>query len=213
VGDALSLPAAPIGELVVVDDGLRVVCHLCGESFASLPGHIGPRHGWTADQYREQFGLSRSASLSAPLTRARRREVGLARWAADLRVRNGLAVGQAMARSGELLKLSHAAQPRGTARVQTRRQARELTEGVRRTTAAAANRRLAERLAALGWDNDLNGYLHHRYVVDQIGVLVLARELGVGNVRIKRMLDEAEVPRRRPGGAGPARARWGRSSS
>ncbi|MDP9390428.1 MAG: hypothetical protein M3P89_03375 [Actinomycetota bacterium] len=39
-------------------------------------------------------------------------------------------------------------------------------------------------------------------------MLALARELGIGNGRIKRGLDAAGVVGRRPGGAETARARW-----
>ncbi len=112
---------APLGELVVVDDGQRVVCHLCGRALAWLGAPHLRAHGWTAMGYREAFGLRRSASLCAPAVAEHRRQLGLQRYAANPRLRDGLAVGQAMARSGELLELSHAAQPAGSARTETRR--------------------------------------------------------------------------------------------
>jgi hypothetical protein len=65
-----------------------------------------------------------------------------------------------------------------------------------------------DHLAALGFADDLGGYLRDAYERRRLPVLVLARELGVGNARIQRELDAAGVVRRRPGGAGPARARW-----
>ena len=39
-------------------------------------------------------------------------------------------------------------------------------------------------------------------------MLPIARDLGIGNRKIKEALDAAGVVRRRPGGAEPARARW-----
>jgi predicted transcriptional regulator len=87
---------APVGELLIVDAGERVVCHLCGRAFAFLPGHL-PRHGWSAELYREVFGLGRSTSLCAPALQQRRRELGVERYAANPRLREGLAVGQARA--------------------------------------------------------------------------------------------------------------------
>jgi predicted transcriptional regulator len=99
--------AAPLGELVVVEDGDRVVCHVCGRAFAFLPGYLG-RHRLTAGEYRERFGLGRSTPLCAPAVLVRRRELGLDRYAGNSRLRAGLATGQKMARSGQLLELSHA---------------------------------------------------------------------------------------------------------
>ena len=128
---------APIGELTLIEDGARVVCHLCGAGFAFLPGHL-PAHGWTAAGYREAFGLNRSTPLSSPAVRERRRELGLARYAADPRLREGLAQGQALARSGELLALSHAVQQPGNARAQRRSQAAAATALTRRRTAEDA---------------------------------------------------------------------------
>jgi hypothetical protein len=68
------------------------------------------------------FGLGR-LSLCAPALQQRRRELSVERYGANPRLREGLAVGLALARSGELLKLSHAAQPVGSARAQIRQQA------------------------------------------------------------------------------------------
>src|SRR5450759_2903687 len=126
-------PAAPLGELVVVEDGDRVVCHVCGRAFAFLSGHLG-RHHLTAGEYRECFGLGRSTPLCAPAVLARRRELGLDRYAGNSQLRAGLAIGQTMARSGELLELSHTGQPAGSARLQSRRRAGERTEPTRTRT-------------------------------------------------------------------------------
>ncbi len=120
-------------------------------------------------------------------------------------------MGQAMARSGRLLELSHRAQPTGSARAETRRRAGERTASVRQRSSAAAQARLHARLVELGFGGDLAGYLRDGYARRRLPVLALARELGVGNTRIQRELDAAGVIRRRPGGAGPARVRWATS--
>jgi hypothetical protein len=135
---------------------------------------------------------------------AQRRELGLVRYEPNARLREGLAVGQAMARDGSLLELSHAAQPAGAARTETRRRAAERTAAVRQRTAEAAASRLQTRLAELGFADDLPGYLRDGYERRRLPVLAL----GIGNARITSALDAAGVVRRRPGGAGPARARW-----
>lgn len=44
-----------------IEDKLR--CHLCGRWRRSLGVHVVVAHGWTADDYREEFGLNRDQSL------------------------------------------------------------------------------------------------------------------------------------------------------
>lgn len=192
---------APLGRLVVVDDGERVVCHLCGRALAMLGASHLRQHGWTAAEYREEFGLRRAAPLCAPAVTAHRRELGRVRYERNARLREGLAVGQMISRDGRLLELSHAAQPAGAARVETRWRAAERTAPQRRRTAEAADVRLQARLVELGFADDLPGYLRDGYGRRRLPVLALARELGIGNGRIKRELDAAGVVRRRPGGA------------
>ena len=194
---------APIGELIVVDDGERVVCHLCGQALMMLSTSHLRRHGWTAEQYREAAGLSRSTALCSPAVTTKRRELGLVRYQGNQRLREGLAVGQRMARDGSLLELSHAAQPAGSARPETRMRLGERART--RDSAGPVRHRIASRLAALGFAGDLSGYLHDRYDRQLLPILAIARELGVGNARIQTMLDEARVQRRRPGGARAAR--------
>ena len=206
-------PFAPVGELLVVDGGERVVCHLCGRALTMLGATHLRQHGWTAALYREAFGLRRGASLCAPAMTERRRLLGLERYETNRRLREGLAVGQAMARSGRLLELSHGAQPKGSARAETRRRAGERTAPVRQRTSVAAKARLHARLVALGFADDLAGYLRDAYERRHLPVLALARQLGVGNTRIQRELNAAGVIRRRPGGVEPARVRWAGSSA
>jgi bifunctional DNA-binding transcriptional regulator/antitoxin component of YhaV-PrlF toxin-antitoxin module len=116
-------PFAPFGELLTVDGGERVVCHLCGRALTMLGATHLRQHGWTAALYREAFGLRRGASLCAPAMTERRRLLGLERYESNRELREGLAIGQALARSGRLLELSHQAQPAGSARAETRRRA------------------------------------------------------------------------------------------
>jgi hypothetical protein len=206
-------PFAPVGELLVVDGGERVVCHLCGRALAMLGATHLRQHGWTAALYREAFGLRRGASLCAPAVIERRRQLGRDRYDNNRQLREALAVGQALARSGRLLELSHRAQPTGSARAETRRRAGERTAPVRQRTAAAAQSRLDARLVELGFGGDLTCYLRDGYERRGLPVLALARELGIGNGRVQKELDAAGVVRRRPGGAEAARARWASSSA
>ena len=47
----------------------KVQCHICGLWFRSSAAHVWQRHGWTADYYREEFGLKRGQSLICQGTR------------------------------------------------------------------------------------------------------------------------------------------------
>lgn len=108
-----------------------MLCHLCGRALAMLAGSHLAGHGWPPALYREAFGLMRTLPLLAPELVERRRMEGARRYAANPRLREGMATGQAMARDGRLLALSHAAQPAGTARLQARQGAARRAEPVR----------------------------------------------------------------------------------
>ncbi len=41
----------------------KLQCHLCGKWRRGLSAHIVGAHGWTADDYREEFGLNRGQAL------------------------------------------------------------------------------------------------------------------------------------------------------
>lgn len=189
---------AAVGELVAVEDGQRFICHECGRAFASLGSHVR-KHQLTAGQYRELHGLNRQASLDAPALQQRQREVGLVRYAGSKPLREGLTVGMAMASNGELLRLSHAAQPPGSARPQARQRYRRSTEPTRQQASQAAAQRHAARLGELGFAGDLPGYLLDAYQVRHLPVLAVARELRVGNEAIQQMLKDAGIDRRPPG--------------
>jgi hypothetical protein len=47
---------APLGALVVVAGGERIVCHACGEPLAAITRHHVERHELDLAGYREQFG-------------------------------------------------------------------------------------------------------------------------------------------------------------
>src|SRR6478609_833528 len=95
---------APFGALLVVDSRRRVVCHACGDALTALSAQHVRRHGLTLVEYRERFGLNRKTSLVSPVLAEKRRGEGQRRWAENGGVRDGLAVGQAMARSGAPLR-------------------------------------------------------------------------------------------------------------
>lgn len=183
---------APLGSMLVTDDGARVVCHGCGEWLSQVSTGHARSHGLTLEGYRERFGLNRKASLVAPRLAALRRADGLARWASNSGVREGLAVGQAMARSGELKALGGAAQPRGSRRRQGRLAASR--EGAAPALRAARDRQSAEALArweaaaqGLGFA-DLDAYLVARRT-EGAAAWRVRRELGCGGNTSSRLLN------------------------
>ena len=186
---------APLGLLEFADDGRRVVCHLCGGSLRLLSASHLRRHGWTPADYREAFGLNRGTPLCAPAESARRRDIGIERYRKNRAVRDGLALGQEMVRSGEALAMAHAAMPPGSARLQRRMQVIDAT-GPRREAmrSSAVSRRLA-RIAALGFRTE-QAYLLNRYVRQGWGIAPIKAELRVGSGVVERMLDAAGIERR-----------------
>lgn len=66
------------GELASVSG--RLICHVCGRDYLSLQSHVWGAHGYTADQYRQEFGIYSTTPLwaegvSAKLTAANTRRM------------------------------------------------------------------------------------------------------------------------------------------
>jgi hypothetical protein len=190
---------AQLGKLEFVEDGRRVVCHLCGKSFRLLSASHLRRHGWTSSDYRFAFGLNRGTPLCAADESARRREIGLERYRNNRRVRDGLARGQEMVRSGEALAMAHAAMPRGTARLQRRLQAAAGSQNQRDALRASAEARRAQSIRELGFRSE-GAYLKDRYVRRGWGIAPIKAELQVGSGVVESLLDAAGIERRPPGG-------------
>jgi len=52
------------GKLGILEtDGERIQCHICGRWYKSLSSHAWHSHGFTADEYRLEYGLNRGQSL------------------------------------------------------------------------------------------------------------------------------------------------------
>lgn len=66
-----------------IDDylgGDAIVCLRCGKPYKSLGGHLRV-HGWTADDYKEFYGLPWGSALACQDTIVRKRECGLRNYA------------------------------------------------------------------------------------------------------------------------------------
>jgi len=158
---------APPGEVVAA--GSRVVCHLCGRAFRSVPAHLRV-HGWTKAAYCDAFGLERGQPLEGPETRKLRAAAFTARLVFDPPVRRGSAAGRQRARAGDLARDAAAAATGRPHPEQRRRKSRQALAAVSPAAVARAN---AER-----------GRLHlasvaaeaaRRHGYPDIGALVLAR--------------------------------------
>lgn len=144
----------PIGE--VWADRTGVCCHLCGGWFRSVAAHL-VAHGWTREQYLDAFGLERTVSLECLETRERRAAGFEPRRAIEPQVRDGIAAGHSLARSGALAEFAAKAargrphppqrraktlaslsrvSPEAKAEGTRRRRRRELEETARRTAEA-----------------------------------------------------------------------------
>lgn len=180
---------APYGALVIEDGTGRVCCHLCGQWFVSLGGHVR-RHGHTAASYRKAMGLCRSRPLIAKaLSRsiATRQRVAYRRSPA-LRAR--LAVGQQLSRTGELALLASAAYPTSPPPELMRLRRAALDAG-RATRAAQRERALADRLRELGFA-DLGSYL--RYAQETgTSLRSVAKATRLGQGRLRRELEAAGI--------------------
>ena len=64
---------------VLADDGERAQCHMCGDYFGNLGGHVSQVHGVEPDEYKELFGLNVTTGLIGPALKERRRREGEAR--------------------------------------------------------------------------------------------------------------------------------------
>jgi hypothetical protein len=152
-----------VGTILVVAGENRVVCHACGSRWRrSRRGTCGGTV-WTYLGTGSGFGLNRKASRLSPVLAQRRRIEGRRRWASNAGVRDGLAVGQVMARSGVLYELGAAAQPAGARRARGRRAATRdgaapALAAHRSRQSAAARQRWEARAQVLSFA-DLEGYL------------------------------------------------------
>ncbi|MAY98467.1 MAG: hypothetical protein CMH84_18320 [Nocardioides sp.] len=184
---------APVGQMAVTDEGRAVVCHACGEPLAGVSAAHARRHGLSLVAYRERFGLNRKTSLIAPALSEVRRVEGQRRWVENAAVREGLAVGQALARSGALYELGAAAQPAGTRRAQgrsaaSREGASPALRADRERRSVAARQRWTVRVAELGFTS-LEEYLQARRIAGVTAHEVRV-ELGCGGSTASRLLHE-----------------------
>ena len=64
---------------VLADDGERAQCHICGDYFGNLGGHVSQVHGVTPDDYKAFFGLNATTGLLGPTLKQIRQQQADAR--------------------------------------------------------------------------------------------------------------------------------------
>ena len=192
---------APLGVIQVEEATGRLCCHLCGNWFRSLGSHVGV-HGHTADSYRAELGLCRGEplirrELSAAISARQKAAYG----SSDV-VRERLAAGQELARSGALSTVAVQARSDNPLPAEAlARQARALAAG-RRTVAGQREAALRSVLEDSGCP-DLPSYLRLRYGRGA-SLADLAAETGLGRDRLRREIAAAGVGVRGPGQNTPA---------
>ncbi|MFJ8046067.1 MucR family transcriptional regulator [Kitasatospora sp. NPDC096147] len=202
-----SAAAARFGRLERDEGADLVICHVCGRGFRALGSHVRA-HGMTAAEYRDEFGLLRTRALSSRDTSRSRSTAQRAAFESTPRVREGLMVGQAMARDGELTRQARrAAAERGDCAELVREQAERLADG-RRTQAARAALRLEARVCALGYAH-VGAAVWALYAGAGLSLEATARTLGVGHEQMRRLLVDWAVPVR-PVGANSSAGRRAR---
>lgn len=182
---------APYGARLLAASGDLVVCHACGEPLAAISHAHVARHGLDLADYRERFGLNRKQSLVAPALAETRRVEGRRRGKTNEKVRDGLSVGQTLARTGALYELGAAAQPSGSRRTQGRSAASRdgaspALRAHRAIQRAAARERWEAAARALGFP-DLGAYLDARRASGAAANKVRT-ELGCGGSVAARLL-------------------------
>lgn len=185
---------APQGQLVIEPATGRLCCHLCGRWYVSLGGHVRS-HGHTAGSYREAMGLCKSRPLVAEaLSRSiATRQSQAYRRSPELRDR--LAVGQELTRTGRLATLAGTARSTSASPEATRIRRAALDAG-RATRAAQRDRALTERLRELGFD-ELGDYLRHAHSAGA-SLRSLAKVTRFGWSRLRREIDAAGIRIRPP---------------
>jgi len=195
---------APAGVIQMEEGTGRLCCHLCGSWFLSLGSHVGV-HGHTADSYRAALGLCRGEplirrELSASISARQKAAYGSSEV-----VRERLAEGQGLARSGALSAVAVRARSESSLPAEAlARQARALEAG-RRTVAVRREAALRSVLEESGCP-DLPSYLRLRYGRGA-SLAELAAETGLGRDRLRREIATAGVDVRERGQSTPASRR------
>lgn len=158
---------APVG--VVVRDGDRVLCHLCGRWFRSVVAHLRS-HGWHHLAYREAFGLLRGEPLEGDGTRSLRAHAMTERREHDPAVRAGCELGRELIRTGALTEAAaKAARGRRHPEQRRRKTLAALASVDPRARAEGSRRRADQHL------RDTAQTVAERLGYPDIGALVLAR--------------------------------------
>jgi ROS/MUCR transcriptional regulator protein len=176
-----------------------VQCHLCGHWYRILSSsHLLHAHGISASDYRQLVGLRPRHPLQAPARSAAQADLMRRRIVAEPALRAAMAVGERLARSGELQPLARRALGE---RLPTLERERQLaTAGSRMGTARAEafRARREQQARALGFAG-LEDFYRRRYRDQRAPMDDLAIELGCATSAVRGDLKRLRL--------GPDRAR------
>lgn len=183
---------APLG--VMVDDGDRLCCHLCGRWFRSVASHLRV-HGWSKADYITAFGLELGNSLAGEETRKKRSAAMTARHATEPAIQQATILARQRARTG-VLTAAAAAANRGRVHPPQRRPKTLATlAGINADTRDAGTRRRAHRhlveiatdIASRSGYADLTAYLRDRLTAGD-SMAAISRQAGLHKDWISRHL-------------------------
>ena len=184
-----------LGELPCDPVEDKVCCGLCGQWYRSLGPHLRQTHEWSAEEYRAAFGLAVQRPLQAPGVSEKQAASMKARIEREPRVREGMRIGLALARTGELNRLGRQADAeRGRAlerRERTRAHGRQLGSGRAQRYRATRD----ARAQGLGFAS-AEALLRERYLIAGAPVSELAAELDCAEVTVISEMDRFGIARR-----------------
>ena len=78
-----------MGALIFDGESDKIQCHMCGQWFEALAGHIAREHGMNTFQYKEIVGLRQTTALISEKTRAKLIAIGIEKRKKNLRPQRG----------------------------------------------------------------------------------------------------------------------------
>lgn len=127
---------------VLADDGELAQCHICGEFFGNLGGHVSQVHGVTPDDYKAYFGLNATTGLLGPALKQIRQQQADARKTSDAYARFMAAGARARA------SIPHDQRSTRGRRLRLQQRLDPNVQAARRASLERANEVLRERKAA-----------------------------------------------------------------
>lgn len=81
----------PMAGQLEYDEAGNILCHVCGRGFKKLSEHIQNKHNMTNKEYKEIFGLNRTAKLTGKnfISPVNLREIDITKYSINTRIKKG----------------------------------------------------------------------------------------------------------------------------